>query len=389
MAGAEPDPRRSLLLQVFHAALGAVDGRRRVRAALAQDAGADPVAVLAVGKAAGAMALGAVDALGGRITRGLVVGPDDGSLAALTGHPVLRCLAGAHPLPDAASLAAGEALLAFAAATPPGSRVLLLVSGGASALAEAPVPGVTLAELRALTEQSFAEGWDIGRLNARRRGMSRIKGGRLVEQFRDCEMRGLLLSDVPGDDPEVAASGLLASPRCRVTVVARLADALEAALRAARAQGVDAALSPRRLDGPAEDAARRICHEVATIPQPLLVAGGETVVRLPARPGRGGRCQHFALAAARLIAGHPELLVLAAGTDGRDGSSPDAGAVVDGNSIARIEEAGLDAAAGLAGADSGTLLEAAGDLLYTGATGTNVGDLVLALRIPPGTAVDG
>jgi hydroxypyruvate reductase len=122
------------------------------------------------------------------------------------------------------------------------------------------------------------------------------------------------------------------------------------------------------------------------IPQPLLVAGGETVVRLPARPGRGGRCQHLALAAAQLIAGHPEYLVLAAGTDGRDGQSDDAGAIVDGDTVARIGDAGLDVAAGLAAADSGTLLEAAGDLVYTGATGTNVGDIVLALRLPPGAA---
>lgn len=382
MAGAEPDPRRTLLLQLFHTALGAVDGRRRVRAALAADAGAGPVAVLAVGKAAAAMMQGAADALGPRLARGLVVAPDDGSAQALAGQPAVRCLAGSHPLPDERSLAAGQAMLEFAAATPAGSRVLLLVSGGASALAESPAAGATLADLRELTVRAFAEGWDIERLNAGRRAMSAIKGGRLVEAFGACEVQGLLLSDVPRDDPAVAASGLLASPRCRITVVARLEDALEAAQRAARAQGLDAALAAQRLAGPAEEAARRICHEVATIPQALLVAGGETVVRLPAHPGRGGRCQHLALAAARLIAGHPEYLLLAAGTDGRDGASDDAGAIVDGGTLQRIAEAGFDAEAGLAAADSGTLLEAAGDLVYTGATGTNVGDIVLALRQP-------
>lgn len=386
MAGAGPDPRRSLLLQLFHAALGAVDGRRRVRAALAADATAGPVAALAVGKAAAAMMQGALDAFGGRIERGLVVAPDDGSADAFAGQAAIRCLAGSHPLPDERSLAAGEAMLAFAAGTPPGSRVLLLVSGGASALAEAPAAGVTLAALRELTAQALAEGADIETLNARRRALSRLKGGRLVQQFRDCDVHGLLISDVPRDDPAVAASGLLASPRCRVTVVARITDALEAAQRAARAHGLDAVVAAARLAGPAEQAARRICHELATIPQPLLIAGGETVVRLPARAGRGGRCQHLALAAARLIAGHPEHLLLAAGTDGRDGASDDAGAIVDGDTAARIEDAGHDVAAGLAAADSGTLLEAAGDLLYTGATGTNVGDIVLALRQPPAPA---
>ena len=113
----------------------------------------------------------------------------------------------------------------------------------------------------------------------------------------------------------------------------------------------------------------------------LQLWGGETVVRLPARPGRGGRCQHFALSAAQQIAGHPELVVLAAGTDGRDGASEDAGAIVDGGTLARAREAGFDAAQCLAAADSGSLLEATGDLIYTGPTGTNVGDLVMALRL--------
>lgn len=382
MAGAEPDPRRALLLQLLHAALGAVDGRRRVRAALPAAAGAGAMHALAVGKAAAAMMQGAVDALGPRLARGLVVAPDDGSAQVLAGHPAIRCLTGSHPLPDERSLAAGGAMLEFAAATPAGSRVLLLVSGGASALAEFPAAGVTLADLRALTTRSFTEGWDIERLNASRRGMSALKGGRLVEAFRGCEVQGLLISDVPRDDPAVAASGMLASAACRVTVVAKLSDALEAAQRAARAQGLDTALTPVRLDGPAVEAARRICHDIATIPQALLLAGGETVVLLPARPGRGGRCQHLALAAARLIAGHPEYLLLAAGTDGRDGASEDAGALVDGGTLARIEDAGLDVEAGLAAADSGTLLEAAGDLVFTGPTGTNVGDIVLALRQP-------
>jgi hydroxypyruvate reductase len=386
MAGAGPDPRRSLLLELFQVALVSVDGRRRVRAALAPAADATPVSVLAVGKAAAAMMQGACDALGDQIGRGLVVAPDDGSASTLAARARICCLTGSHPLPDERSLAAGEAMLEFAAATPPGSRVLLLVSGGASALAEAPAAGVTLASLRELTAAALAEGTDIEALNARRRELSRIKAGRLVERFHGCEVQGLLISDVPRDDPAVAASGMLASASCQVTIVARLADALEAVLRAARARGLEAALAPERLAGEAAGAAGRICHELATIPQPLLVAGGETVVRLPAHPGRGGRCQHLALAAAGLIAGHPEYLLLAAGTDGRDGSSDDAGAIVDGDTLARIGDAGLDVAAGLAAADSGTLLEAAGDLVHTGPTGTNVGDVVLALRLPPGSA---
>ncbi|MGQ0428481.1 MAG: DUF4147 domain-containing protein [Gammaproteobacteria bacterium] len=385
MPGAPSDPRRELLLQLFRAALGAVDGRRRVRATLAAATGEGPVHALAIGKAASAMMLGALDALGPRLLRGLVIsgGDPDRELAK---DARLRCMTGGHPLPDESSLAAGQAALEFAAATSAGSRILLLVSGGASALAEVPAPGVSLATLREITARAFAAGMDIEALNARRRALSSIKGGGLVAAFHGCEVLGFVIADVPRDDPAVVASGLLDSPACRVTVVARLADALEAALRAARAQGLAAVQWPERLAGGAEEAARRICHELSVMTEPLLVAGGETVVRLPARPGRGGRCQHLALAAARLIAGHAEYLLLAAGTDGRDGASEDAGAIVDGETVARIEEAGLDAARGLAAADSGTLLEAAGDLVYTGATGTNVGDMVLALRRAPAPA---
>jgi hydroxypyruvate reductase len=149
------------------------------------------------------------------------------------------------------------------------------------------------------------------------------------------------------------------------------------------ARGLRPARGTARLAGDAEAEALRICHELAVGDADLAVHGGETVVRLPARPGRGGRCQHLALAAAQCIDGHPEYLVLAAGTDGRDGDSEDAGAIVDGATLDRARDCGLEPAAALAAADAGTLLEATGDLVHTGPTGTNVGDIVLALRRDP------
>jgi hydroxypyruvate reductase len=381
MAGAPSDQRRELLLHLYRAALSAVDGRRRVRAALAADQDERPVSILAVGKAAPAMTQGALDALGARVVRALVIAPDDGLADDLLALPHITCLAGDHPVPGERSLAAGSAALAFAGATPPGSRVLLLVSGGASALLEVMAPGVTLAKLQRLNEWAHSEAVDIVALNAGRASLSLVKAGRLPGLFRNSEVEGLMISDVPGDDPAVVGSGLLASPACRVTLVGCLDDALDAALCAARTRGLDARRSPVRLSGDAVSAARAACHEFAVGNSNLQLWGGETVVRLPARPGRGGRCQHFALAAARQIAGHPELVVLAAGTDGRDGASEDAGAIVDGGTLARARDAGYDAAKCLEAADSGSLLEAAGDLIYTGPTGTNVGDLVLALRL--------
>jgi len=380
MTGAQSDQRRELLLQLFRAALDAVDGRRRVRAALAADRDERPVSILAVGKAASAMTLGALDALGARVARGLVVAPEDGLANELRAFRQISCLAGDHPVPGERSLAAGSAALEFAGATPAGSRVLLLVSGGASSLLEVLAPGVTLAKLRRLNEWALSEAVDIVALNARRAALSLVKAGRLPGLFRDSEVEGLMISDVPGDDPAVVASGLLTSSR-RVTLVGCLDDALDAAIRAARTRGLDPWRAPARLSGDAATAAREACHEFAVCSSNLQLWGGETVVRLPARPGRGGRCQHFALAAAQQIAGHPELVVLAAGTDGRDGASEDAGAIVDGDTLARARDAGFDAAQCLEAADSGSLLEAAGDLIYTGPTGTNVGDLVMALRL--------
>jgi hydroxypyruvate reductase len=385
LKGSDPfaDPRRALLLELFRAAIAAVDGRRRVRAALAGGADAAPVSAFAVGKAAASMMLGARDALGARLERGLVVAPEGAAPPELAGEPGLRCLEAGHPRPDERSLAAGEALLAFAAATPPGSRVLLLVSGGASALIEVPAPGVGLADLAALYDRSLAERLDIEQLNRERAALSRVKGGGLARLFRGARVEALMISDVPRDDPAVLASGLLDSPALAPRLVGSLEDALDAAYRAAIARGLRPSRGAARLAGDAEAEARRICHEFAVGDADLAIHGGETVVRLPARPGRGGRCQHLALAAALCIEGHTEYLVLAAGTDGRDGASEDAGAIVDGATLERARDAGLEPADALAAADAGTLLEATGDLVHTGPTGTNVGDIVLALRRAP------
>jgi glycerate 2-kinase len=377
------DPRRELLLDMFRTGLAAVDGRRRVRAALAGRSRTGPVSAFAVGKAAASMMQGAVDALGDSLVRGLVVAPDGAIPPALSAQPGMQALEAGHPRPDRRSLAAGEALLAFASATPAGTRVLLLVSGGASALLEVPAPGVGLAELAALYERSLAEGLDIEHLNRERVALSRVKGGRLAGLFPGAALEALMMSDVPRDDPAVLASGLLDAPGLAPQLVGSIGEALEAVARSAASRGLRTVLGTQRLAGNAEAAARRICHELAVGDADLHVHGGETVLRLPAQPGRGGRCQHLAVAAARAIAGHADLLVLAAGTDGRDGASEDAGAIVDGGTVERAADAGLDAAAALASADTGRLLEATGDLLYTGPTGTNVGDIVLALRRRP------
>lgn len=352
------------------------------------------------------MALGALDVLGARVARGLVISRRGHLDAELAAWPALACLEGDHPVPGAASLAAGAALLEFAAATPPGAPVLVLVSGGASSLVEALPPSVSPADLRRVNEWGLGAGLGIGALNAIRRRLSRVKDGRLAAALAHTAAEALLISDVPGDDPAVIGSGLVraqpvsplppvpewlaalieraqglpAGDALPARVVATLGDALAAAERTADQNG----LSARRLAPPAAgdacQAASRFAHELALTTTDLLVWGGETSVQLPPRPGRGGRNQHFALATAQLIAGHAEFVVLAAGTDGTDGNSADAGAIVDGGTVARGTSDELDAATALATADSGTFLETSGDLLHTGPTGTNVGDVVLGLR---------
>jgi len=377
------DPRRDLLLELFRVGLDAVDGRRRVRAALAGRGESGPVSAFAVGKAAASMMAGAIDALGARLERGLVVAADGTVPPAITARPGIQVMTAGHPRPDERSLAAGEALLRFAGATPAGCRVLLLVSGGASALLEVPAPGVGLAELRALFDRSLREALDIERLNRERIALSRVKGGRLAGLFQGAAVEALMISDVPRDDPAVLASGLLDTPGLERRLVGSIDEALDAILRAAATLGLTTMRGKDRLAGDAEAAARRICHELAVGAADLHVHGGETVVRLPDRPGRGGRCQQLAVAAARQIEGHGDYLLLAAGTDGLDGDCEDAGAIVDGGTTGRARDSGLDAEAALAAADTGTLLEATGDLVHTGPTGTNVGDIVLALRRAP------
>ncbi len=408
--GVGADRRRAALLKLYAVASAAVEGRSAVARALAGPVADEPLALIAIGKAAGSMALGACDLHGRSIHRGLVISRA-GHLEAELGHwPALLCLEGDHPVPGAASLAAGAALEAFIAATPAGSRVLVLVSGGASSLVESLAAGVTATELARLNEWGLGSGLPITALNGLRRRVSRLKGGRLARLLELHRAEALLISDVPGDDPAVIGSGLVAAAAAETLpadlpawvrelvlaerglpagasmparIVARLEDAFVAVAQAADQQGLLCRRLASRADGEVESCANRFAHELALGTEDVLLWGGETTVCLPPTPGRGGRNQQFALAAARLLAGHNDLLILAAGTDGSDGNSADAGAIVDGGTLARGRAAGLDPEAALAQANAGPFLEAAGDLLYTGPTGTNVGDLMLGLRRAP------
>jgi glycerate 2-kinase len=381
------DPRRELLLALLRAGLQRVDGRRCVARALAGTAATAPVWVAAVGKAAPAMALGAQDALGAGIAHTLVITRDARGLDELTARSAAEVCLSSHPVPDERALRAGERLLRWVQQLPPQAQPLFLISGGASALVEVPEAGATLADFAALTRESFVSGMPIGELNARRAALSRIKGGRLAAELHGRAGRALFVSDVPADDPRVIGSGLMGPAahgpdRIERQVIASVDQAVAAVAESAAHLGLDVHTAPTRFAGAATRLAARFAHELRLSAAQLCVWGGESTVELPAAPGSGGRNQHLALAVARLIAGHADLLLLAAGTDGSDGVTDDAGALVDAETCARLALAELDADQCLKRADSARALAASGDLVHTGPTGTNVGDLVIGLKLP-------
>ena len=415
------DPRQ-LLLDGLRAALDAVGGRESVRRRLADERVFTPRFAFAVGKAAAAMTAGAFDALGEHLERALVVtkhGHAGGVLDA--GWPV-EVVESSHPVPDESCLAAGRALVDFVDAIPAGADVLALVSGGASALAEVLPDGFAASDLVRVNEYLLAEGHPIGAINRVRKRISRIKGGRLAQRVAPRRTLGLAISDVPGDDPKVIGSGLLVAHSrddiaiddldlpewlvemgrrapplpgagttdcVRTEIVARPADARTAAAAVYRAAGIDVIEHRGLLQGDALEVGRRIGREIVPGKPRVHVWASETTVTLPYDPGRGGRCQSLALAAALEIREREGVYVLAAGTDGTDGPGEDAGALVDGYTVARGIAAGLDPELGLRGADAGTFLEASGDLVHTGPTGTNVMDLIVALKLEPVCPVRG
>nr|HPQ97475.1 DUF4147 domain-containing protein [Thiolinea sp.] len=327
--------------------------------------------------------------------------------AALRSGTRYRLIEAAHPVPDDSSLAAGRHLIAYLQQLPAGEPCLFLISGGASSLCEVLTGDWTLEALRSLTRFMLGAGYDIGSMNAVRQRLSQIKGGRLWQFVGARPVRALLISDVEGDHPSSIGSGLLfpperdavppdlpaawkqrlpafaalePAPAFQWQIVASNALALAAMQERARELGYPVRLEPRFLNGDTADEARQCVSVLQQGVAGIHLWGGETTVRLPARPGRGGRNQHLALSAAVAMQGQENLLLLAAGTDGSDGLSADAGALVDGASCARGRIVAGAAEGSLQRADSGTFLAASGDLIHTGPTGTNVMDVVIGLK---------
>jgi glycerate 2-kinase len=421
---------------IFDAALAAGDVAPLVRRALADvgPAGSGRVRVVGAGKASGAMAAAAEAVLGDAIADGVVV-VKDGYRAATRR---IRIVEAGHPVPDARGEAAAREIRAVAEAAPADDLLLVLVSGGGSALTPAPVPPITLGDKQAMTRLLLAAGANINQLNAVRKHCSLLKGGQLARAAAPARVRALLLSDVIGDPLDVIASGPTAPDvstfgealavlrhfdlldrapppiverlerggrgevpetpkpedpifrRVSNTVIGNNALVVDAAAARARALGYAPHVLTRSLDGEAREVAGRLVALARDIrggrgpvaAPACVIAGGETTVTVRGH-GRGGRCQEFGLAAAAGLEGIAGIAALAAGTDGTDGPTDAAGALVDGGSIGRARARGLDPAARLEHNDSNPVLAASGDLVVTGPTNTNLLDLYLLLIDAP------
>ncbi len=363
-----------VLRTLFTAGVNAVRGDIAVERALRDLSVPQPDQIIAVGKAACAMARAASEAYPDAPV--LIVTKYDHAKDAPAGAEVMEA---AHPVLDENSLKAGARMLDVVSAMPDGSHLLMLVSGGASALAEAPVAGLDLASFKSRTKELLGSGADIHAMNKIRKTLSRIKGGKLFDGFRGARVTTLAISDVQGDALSVIGSGIGDAPpnppfHFAPRIIASNAIARDAVAEAAQALGLTVQTNLETLYDDISTIGPQLAHRLSPGSAGVHIWGGEPTVILPPEPGQGGRNQALALIIAREIEGHDDLTVLVAGTDGTDGPTDAAGAIVDGKTW---QTSGEDA---LARADAGTWLDTRGALVRTGPTGTNVMDLVIALK---------
>jgi hydroxypyruvate reductase len=412
------DPR-SLLTSIFQAAVAAADPELTIRRHLPERPKGRTI-VVGAGKGSAQMAAAFEKAWDG---------PLEGVIVTRYGYAApcerIEVLEAAHPVPDEAGLLASKRLLQTVGGLTEDDLVVALVSGGGSALLPSPPVGLALEDEIAVNRALLASGAPISAMNTVRKHVSTIKGGRLAAAAWPARVVSLVVSDIPGDNPALVASGPtvpeaatredalrvvetwrmdLPEPVMRhlrseaadaprpedphfarntVRVIASAAVSLEAAAEEARRHGLEAVILSDSMEGEARDVGSvhaAIAREVALRGRPftrpvLILSGGETTVTLRGRGGKGGRNSEFLLAFAIGIEGFDGIHALAADTDGIDGSEDNAGAFADGDTVARMRGAGVDAKAALAGNDAWTAFAASGDLFVPGPTGTNVNDL--------------
>ena len=382
--------------------------------------------VLGAGKAGGAMAA-AVDALwpSSAPLSGLVVTRYDHVPPAYKARPGrIEVIEAAHPVPDAAGLAAAQRIAQLAHGLSADDLVLCLISGGGSSLLALPLDGVTLDDKQAIARALLRSGAAIDEMNCVRKHLSAIKGGRLAALCAPARVVTLLISDVPGDAPEVIASGptvgdpstcadalailrryAIAIPDAvlrglqsgafesvkpgdarlqghAVHMIATPQQSLEAAAALARSAGIEAHILSDEIEGESREVgkvhaalARAVARRGAPFTKPcVILSGGETTVTVKAKGGRGGRATEFLLGCAIALQGEPGVNVLAADTDGIDGVEDNAGAIVTPSTLARAAALGLKAPEFLDRNDAYNFFKPLGDLVVPGPTFTNVND---------------
>ena len=409
---------RKVLREVFDAAVAAADPRVMLKDHL-PELPKGRVVVIGCGKSAASMAASLEAAWPDVAMTGLVV--------TRYGHEVptrrIEVMQSSHPVPDANSEIAAKRMLEVVKGLTADDLVIALISGGGSALMALPAPGLTLADKQAINRALLASGATIGEMNAVRRHLSAIKGGRLAAAAAPARLVTLAISDVPGDDPAVIASGptvpdptsfadareILARyaitptpameawlthgsetpkpgelPHASFRLITTPTVALEAAATAARAHGLTPMILGDALEGESREAGillAGIAKSVRAHGHPLaapalLLSGGETTVSIgKGKAGRGGRNTEFLLALAITLDGAADIWAAAGDTDGIDGTEDAAGAIVTPTTLARARAAGIDPRAVLTAHDSYSLFDATGDLIRTGPTLTNVNDI--------------
>jgi len=410
------DPRQ-FLSHLFQSALAAVDPAKLIAQHLPPPPRGRTI-VIGAGKAAARMAEAVERHWQGEL-EGLVV------TRYAHGAPTSRIevVEAGHPVPDEAGMRAATRMLELVQGLTEDDLVLCLMSGGGSALLSLPAPGITAEEKRDINRQLLRSGAPIGEMNRVRRHLSAVKGGRLALACHPARVLTLVVSDVPGDDPAVVASGptvpdgssgadalailqqydiavseaaraVLADPalaaprpddprlaRNKTVVIATAQAALDAAAEAARAAGFTPLILSNSIEGEAREVAivhAAIARQVIEHGQPLqrpcvILSGGETSVTVRGK-GRGGRNAEFLLALAIALRGLEGVHAIACDTDGIDGTEDNAGALLGPDTLARAAAGGLDAAAMLRDNDGYSLFAALGDLVVTGPTRTNVND---------------
>lgn len=362
-------PHDPNLLALWRAGVDAVGGDTSVQRAISTGDISAPDRIVAVGKAAAAMAMAAARQWPN--VPCLIVTKYDHTEGAPRRAHVIEA---AHPVPDGASVAAGHALMKAVDVCAPGSHLLMLVSGGASSLAEVPAGNMTLEALKAETQALLASGTPIGEMNAHRTSRSKIKGGKLLSRFKGARVTTLALSDVEGDSLATIGSGIGDAPAVsKFHFLPRIIASNEVARNAVAAVSpVPVLTNSETLYDDVAELAPKLGRMLRDAASGLHIFGGEPVVHLPEHPGQGGRNMALGLALAREIAGTNGLRIIVAGTDGTDGPTDAAGAMVDGQTW---DDSGAQA---LARADAYPWLRDRNALVVTGPTGTNVMDLLIA-----------